>query len=74
MDAAGQSVSAAVGTRLHVPDGLRAEASEGVGRDSLHAAVLLDVPEQHRQRHSGCKDVVHHNMAGNGPFQCGAAC
>lgn len=31
---------------LHLPDGLRAEASEGVGRDALDEAVLLDVPEQ----------------------------
>lgn len=35
---------------LHLPDGLSAEASEGVGRDALDVAVLLDVPEQHAQR------------------------
>lgn len=57
MDAAGERaettcVSKAATTRLHVPDGLRAQASEGVGRDALHVAVLLDVPEQHRQRHT----------------------
>lgn len=35
---------------LHLPDGLSAEASEGVSRDALDVAVLLDVPEQRRHR------------------------
>lgn len=33
-------------TLLHLPDGLSAEAPEGVGRNPLDVAVLLEVPEQ----------------------------
>lgn len=42
-----ERVSKNVRSLLHLPDGLSAEASEGVGRDALDVAVLLDVPEQH---------------------------
>lgn len=45
-----ERVSKNVRNLLHLPDGLGAEASEGVGRDALDVAVLLDVPEQHTHR------------------------
>lgn len=44
-----RSASENVRNLLHLPDSLSAEASEGIGRDSLDVAVLLEVPE-HRQR------------------------
>ena len=51
---------------LHLPDGLRAEAPEGVGRNLLQTAVLLDVPEQKEHRYQqagGPKMAVFHCLS-----------
>lgn len=53
-----EDVSKNARSPLHLPDGLSAEASEGVGRDSLDTAVLLDVPAQHRQTKAGYKHTA----------------
>lgn len=42
-----ECVSKNVRNLLHLPDGLSAEASEGVGRDAFDVAVFLQVSEQH---------------------------
>lgn len=66
-----ECVSNNVRNLLHLPDGLSAEASEGVGRDALDVAVFLQVPEQHIDRN---KHMFNQDRASERTIEGSSSC
>lgn len=51
---------------LHLLDGVSAEAPEGIGRNPLYVAVLMQVAKQHKDTQlttNSCKEYQHNFLS-----------